>query len=211
MALAPGARVEREAKTLVSRRVAAIVLTGAVTLGASCAQEQQPAPPASSRAPALDTTRAEPDRAAVVAAAKTLIGRTPFATLTTVGEDGGPQSRIVEPLPLEDDFTVWIATNGSTRKVRHIEREPRVTLLYFDQQGPGYVSLIGTAAIVRDPVEKAKRWKDSWTGFYKDGNRGDDYTLIRVTPGRLEISSPGQGMNNDPTTWQPVTIAIGRQ
>jgi PPOX class probable F420-dependent enzyme len=145
----------------------------------------------------------------VEAAAQALIARTPFATLTTIGEDGAPQSRIVEPFPLEDTFTVWIATNGSTRKVRQIERDPRVTLLYFDQAGPGYVSLLGTAAIVRDPADKAKRWKDSWVGFYKDRNRGDDYTLVRVTPTRLEISSPSQKMNNDPVTWQPVTIAIG--
>jgi PPOX class probable F420-dependent enzyme len=180
----------------------AIVLAGALIAGASCAQEQVAAP--------------APDRAAVVAAAKTLIGRTPFATLTTLGEDGAPQSRIVEPFPPEDNFTVWIATNSSTRKVRQIQRDPRVTVLYFDQgergdpRAPGYVSLIGTATIVRDPAEKSKRWKDAWVGFYKDRNRGEDYTLIRVTPARLEISSPGQGMNNDPATWQPVTIAIGK-
>ena len=188
----------------------AAALTGALSLFVSCAREPAPAPAASSPAPATGATRTEPDRTTVEAAAKALIARTPFATLTTIGEDGAPQSRIVEPFPLEEDFTVWIATSGSTRKVRQIERDPRVTLLYFDQSGPGYVSLLGTAAIVRDPAEKAKRWKDSWVGFYKDKNRGEDFTLVRVTPTRLEISSPSQKMNNDPVTWQPVTIAIGK-
>jgi PPOX class probable F420-dependent enzyme len=188
----------------------AVALAGALSLGVSCAREPAPAPAASSQVPATGATPTEPDRTAVRAAAKTLIARTPFATLTTIGEDGAPQSRIVEPFTLEDDFTVWIATNGSTRKVRQIEHDPRVTLLYFDQIGPGYVSLLGTAAIVRDPAEKEKRWKDSWGGFYKDKNRGEDYTLVRVTPTRLEISSPSQKMNNDPVTWQPVTIAIGK-
>ena len=186
------------------------VVAGALSLGVACAREPAPTPAASSPAPATSPTQTEPDRTAVEAAAKALIARTPFATLTTIGEDGAPQSRIVEPFPLEDGFTVWIATNGSTRKVRQIERDPRVTLLYFDQAGLGYVSLLGTAAIIRDPTEKAKRWKDSWVGFYKDQNRGDDYTLVRVTPTRLEISSPSQKMNNDPVTWQPVTIAIGK-
>ena len=176
----------------------AFVFSGILLGGVSCARE-----PARAPAPAAD-------RGAVVAAARTLIARTPFATLSTIGEDGAPQSRIVEPFPVEDNFTVWIATNSSTRKVREIERNPRVTVLYFDQQGPGYVSLIGSAAVVRDPAEKAKRWKESWVAFYKDRNRGEDYTLIRVTPTRLEISSPSQGMNNDPATWQPVTIVIGK-
>ena len=176
------------------RTIVTLVLTVAF-VGAACAREQ-PAPAPSLASPA--------------AAAKELIARTSFATLTTLDEDGAPQSRIVEPFPLEGEFTVWIATNGATRKVRHIERDPRVTVLYFDPSGPGYVSIIGNAAIVRDPAEKARRWKDSWVGFYKDRNRGDDYTLIRVMPTRLEISSPSQKMNNDPVTWQPVTVAIGK-
>ena len=116
----------------------------------------------------------------------------------------------MEPFParLEDNFTVWMATTAASRKVRQIAREPRVALTYFDQSAPGYVTLIGTAAIVRDPTEKAKRWKESWVGFYKDRNRGDDYTLIRLTSSRLEISSPSQGMNNDPVTWRAVTLQL---
>jgi len=44
--------------------------------------------------------------------------------------------------------------------------------------------------------------------MYKDANRGDDYLLIRFTPTRLEISSPGEGMQNDPTTWRPVILDL---
>ena len=172
------------------------MLAAALIAAASCSSPK-PAP-----------TAAGPERDAAVAAARALIARVPFATFVTVDPGGAPQSRIVEPFPPDDDFTVWVATTGASRKVKEIERDSRVVLTYFDQAAPGYVTLAGTAAIVRDPAEKAKRWKDSWVGFYKDKNRGDDYTLIRITPSRLEISSPSQGMNNDPVTWKPVTVQL---
>ena len=171
----------------------------------SCGRATGPPTPTAESANLSDT-----ERAAALTAAKALIARTPFATLTTIGDAGAPHSRIVEPFPIEDEFTLWVATTGASRKVRDIERDGRVTLLFFDQQAPGYVSLEGTAAVVRAPAEKAKRWKDSWVAFYKDRNRGDDYTLLRITPRVLEISSPNEKMLNDPLTWKPVTVAVGK-
>jgi PPOX class probable F420-dependent enzyme len=194
--------------------IAIITLAGVVVTGACApAPAQPPAPtpasqPAPSQPPAPGASPAAPARDEVLAAARDLITRTPFATMVTVDETGAPQSRIVDPFPLEDGFVAWIATTGASRKVAHITREPRVALTYFDAERPGYVTLTGTAAVVRDPAEKSKRWKDSWVGFYKDKNRGDDYTLIRVTPTTLEISSPSHKMANDPATWKPVTVIL---
>jgi len=67
----------------------------------------------------------------------------------------------------------------------------------FDPNSMGYATLLGRAALVSDPAEKAKRWKDDWAKLYKDRNRGDDYLLIKVTPIRLEVSAEGEGIRND--------------
>jgi general stress protein 26 len=103
-------------------------------------------------------------------------------------------------------MVVWMATTPSTRKVAQIRRDPRVTLSYFDPNSMGYVTLLGTAALVSNPAEKAKRWKEDWAKLYTDKNRGDDYLLIKVTPIRLEVSVESQGITNDPKTWRPVVI-----
>jgi len=84
-----------------------------------------------------------------------------------------------------------------------VKKDPRVTLYYYEPAGPGYVTLQGRAAVVTDPAEKAKRWKEDWAAFYKDRNRGEDYVLIRVAPVRLEIVSYGHGLLNDPASWRP--------
>jgi general stress protein 26 len=157
------------------------------------------------------TPRAAPaaaatDRARVVAAARDVMQKARFCTMVTLGRDGHPQARVVDPFAPEGELTVWIATRPVTRKVREIERDGRVTLLYFDASAQAYVTVLGRADIVRDRAEKARRWKAEWKAFYADENRGEDYLLIRVRPLRLEILSPGHGLSNDPKTWQPVAV-----
>ncbi len=44
--------------------------------------------------------------------------------------------------------------------------------------------------------------------YYKDGNRGPDYLLIRVIPTRLEVVSPNRGLENDADTWLPVIVSL---
>ena len=147
-----------------------------------------------------------PERARVLAAAREVMGQARYSTLGTLGRDGHPQARVVDPFAPEDEMTVWIATNPRTRKVEEIGRDGRVSLLYFDPAAKAYVTLIGRAEIVRDPAEKARRWKPEWASFYKDANRGADYLLIRVRPRRLEIFSERHALTNDPVDWRPVAI-----
>lgn len=131
-----------------------------------------------------------------------------YCTFVTIGEKGHPQARIVDPTEPDEKFTIWIGTNPLTRKVREIQRDPRVTLLYFHAATSSYVTMLGRAEIVADAVEKDRRWKKSWAPFYPSGPRGSDFMLIRVTPIRLEISSPSRKMPNDPKTWLPVVIDL---
>ena len=149
-----------------------------------------------------------PSRNQVMTAARDVMQTARYATLVTLGVDGHPQARVVDPFVPEEDLTVWVATNPLTRKVTEIGRDPRVTLLYFNAAANEYVTVIGTATLVRDSAEKARHWKAEWSAFYKDGPRGDSYLLIRVRPKRLEIASPRHGLMNDPKTWLPVTLTL---
>lgn len=148
-----------------------------------------------------------PDRAAILAASRTIITNARYATfVTTAGADA--DARIIDPFTPDADLTIWFATNPSSRKVQQITRNPRVTLVYFDAAAKGYVTLKGTATLVRDAKEKSARWKDDWAGMYKDKNHGDDYLLVRVVPDTLEVVSVALGMINDATTWRPVTLKL---
>jgi general stress protein 26 len=159
---------------------------------------------------ATSTLQAQPPpRDAVLKAAREVIAAARYATLGTIDALGGyPHARIVDPFTPEDDFTIWIGTMAETRKVEQVERNPRVSLLYLDAPRQHYVSIIGAATVVRDPAEKARRFKPEWQAFYKDGSAGDDYVLLRIDPLRLEIVAESLGMKNDPETWRPVSVMV---
>ncbi len=151
---------------------------------------------------------AAPGKEAVLTAARDVIQKARFVTFITIGEDGQPQARIVDPFAPDSAFVIWIGTNPLTRKVAQVRHDPRVTLQYFDPVGFGEVTVIGRAEIVGDSAAKSAHWKPEWGGIYKGGSSSPDYVLVRVVPKHLEIVSPKQGMNSDPKTWRPVSVDL---
>jgi general stress protein 26 len=151
-------------------------------------------------------TPAPPSRGDILAASRDIMQKARYCTLVTIGEDGHPQARIVDPLGPDASFTTWIATNPLTRKVAQIRRDARVTLSCFDAATSSYVTVLGRGAIVTDAAEKARRWKEEWTPFYAGGANGTDVMLIRLTPIRLEIVSVERGFAGDEKTWRPLTV-----
>lgn len=149
-----------------------------------------------------------PERARILSAATEIMQLARFATFITVDDDAQPQARIVDPFVPDSDMTVWIGTNPLTRKVEEIRHHPRVTLLYFNAVAQEFVTLKGTATLVSDSVEKARRWKPEWAPLYRDGPHGDGYLLVRIRPSSLEVVSQRRGLMNDPTTWRPVIISL---
>jgi len=149
---------------------------------------------------------AERDR--VLAAAIEIMTSVRYCSLVTLDADGAPQARAMDPFPPEPDLTVWLGTNTFTRKVEQIRRDPRVTLFYFDPEGPGYVTVLGEAQVVDDPEEKARRFKPEWGAFYDDAHRGDDYVLVRVDPRRIEVVSAPHDIAIDPKGWKPEIVEI---
>jgi general stress protein 26 len=147
-----------------------------------------------------------PPRADIIAAARDVMQKAHYCTFITVGTDGQPQARIVDPLAPDSTFTIWFATNPLTRKVNEVRSNPRVTMLCFDAASSSYVTVLGRGTLVTDAAGKQGHWKDDWARIYPNGASGSDFMLIRVTPMRLEIVSSSRGMRSDPKTWLPLAI-----
>lgn len=177
-------------------RSAAAALLVAGGLGA-----QQPAPTAPLRE-ALTPARLEHE-------ARRIIAAVPYPALVTIGPDGAPQARPVQPRLPDSSWTVWVATNPRTRKVAEIARQPRVVLHYFDPATLGYVTLHARARVVRDSATKAAHWDPAWDAFYPQRDRGA--VLLAIQGERLEIVSAQGGVEGDPTTWRPPTVLLRRR
>lgn len=144
----------------------------------------------------------------LISAAREIMLSARYCALITLDASGRANARTVDPFPPEADMVVWLATNPRTRKVREIRRNRRVTLYYFDREAQAYVTIFGTARLVNDSAEKAKRWKDEWKAFYPD--RDKSYLLIEVTPERFEVVSVSKGILGDPKTWRPPSVTFRR-
>lgn len=152
----------------------------------------------------------QPDSAAwLEAQARTIIGAVPYPTFITVGADGHPQARTIQPLAPDSTWTVWFATNPRTRKVGEVVRNPRVTVHYFDPATLSYVTLIGRGRVVRDRATKDAHWTAAWDAFYPD--RDSSVVLMAVSVERLEVVSTGLKITGDPRTWRPPSVTVRRR
>ena len=145
----------------------------------------------------------------LIANAREIMSAARYCALITLDSSSRPQARTVDPFTPDEDMKIWIGTNPRSRKVAEIRRNRRVTLYYFDRDAQAYVSISGTARLVNDPKEKAKRWKDEWKDFYPDRVR--DYLLIVVTPEKLELVNVKKGIVGDPQTWKPPSVTFGKR
>lgn len=145
-------------------------------------------------------------RQAVLIAAREVMTSAGKCGLITQDERGLPQVRTMDPFLPEKDFTVWLATNPNSRKVKQISSNPKVTLYYDGKDDNGYVTIHGTATLVNDQNEKDARWKNEWKDFYP--NRTTQYLLIKIIPDYLEVINYKRGISGNPNTWQPAKVAF---
>ena len=119
--------------------------------------------------------------------ARIIVDSSDSRTLITVDETQKPHARTMSPFSPEEDWTIWLGTFPTSRKVIQIKNNPNVVVFYYDSESYSYVNISGTARLVNDPELKAKYWKEGWKRFYPD--RDKQYILIEVTPQRLEVCS----------------------
>src|ERR1043165_5118657 len=89
-----------------------------------------------------------------------LIKEIDFCMLTTIDEGGDLHSR---PMSSNGDIDangdIWFFTNASSLKVSEIEKLPKVNVSFADPDNQRYVSVSGTAQLVRDRAKIDELWR----------------------------------------------------
>ena len=76
------------------------------------------------------------------------------AIVATVDDDGLPVQSVVWYVP--DGDGLWFSTRPSSVKVRHLRREPRLSVLIIGPGGGSYVRLEGRAEMVEEVGDAAR-------------------------------------------------------
>ena len=121
--------------------------------------------------------------------ARQLMNELTFCVAATQGEDGETNARVVQPLPVQDDWTVNVITNRRCRKVRDIERSGRLTLLYQHDADKSYVALVGRAEIIEDVELKRLIWTPGYDRWNPLGPDDPNTVFARLSTDRIELWS----------------------
>ena len=110
-----------------------------------------------------------------------------FCMLTTTDEGGDLHSR---PMSSNGDIDpngdIWFFTNASSLKVSEIEKLPRVNVSFADPDNQRYVSVSGTAQLVRDKGKIDELWRPEFTIWFPKGKEDPEVALLRVSLEKAE-------------------------
>jgi general stress protein 26 len=110
-----------------------------------------------------------------------LMKRCKFAMLTTTQEDGSLHARPMATLSQQGfDGTVWFFTQASSPKVGEVDRHEEVNLAYSDPDKQNYVSVAGTAHVVRDKAKAKELWSEPLRTWFPKGLDDPELALLRV-------------------------------
>lgn len=133
-----------------------------------------------------------------------IINQASTCALITIDENGAPMTRMMQTLPTEKDFIIWLATNPKTRKVDHIKTNEKVSIYFAEASATGYVSIQGTAELVDDLETKKAHWKEGWQAYYP--NIETDMVLIKIIPTSIELVSYSKGVISTEENWGAAKI-----
>jgi general stress protein 26 len=105
-----------------------------------------------------------------------------FCMLTTLDEDGCLRSRPMSVNgEVEANGDLWFFTYGSSHKVAEVDRNNHVNVSFSAPDKQCYVSLCGTAELVRDRAKIAELWKPELKAWFPKELDEPDIALLKVT------------------------------
>lgn len=111
---------------------------------------------------------------------KSLIEDIDFGMLTTM--DGGKlRSRPMSTQEFEFDGDLWFFTSDKTHKVDEIEADNRVNVAYSKPDDNVYVSVSGTATIVKDRAKIEELWNPVLKAWFPEGLDDPSLCLLKVS------------------------------
>ena len=110
-----------------------------------------------------------------------------FCMLTTVDEGGDLHSRPMSSNgDIDADGDIWFFTNASSHKVSEIAKLPKVNVSFADPDNQRYVSVSGTAQLVRDRAKIDELWRPEFKIWFPEGKDDPEIALLRISLEKAE-------------------------
>lgn len=126
-----------------------------------------------------------------IARLRELIKGIKFAMLTTVETDGSLRSRPMTVQETEFDGDLWFFTEADAPKVDEIQHDRQVNVALAAPDDQRYISLSGTARLVRDVQKQRELWSEPNKIWFPNGPEDPNLALLKVSVTRAEYWESG--------------------
>lgn len=110
-----------------------------------------------------------------------------FCMLTTLDTDGSLHSRPMSTNgEVEETGNLWFFTYASSHKVVEVDRQHQVNVSFSAPDKQQYVSLSGTAELVRDRAKMQELWKPGLKAWFPQELDEPDIALLKITVEKAE-------------------------
>jgi general stress protein 26 len=115
-----------------------------------------------------------------------LIKGIPVAMLTTSAADGSLRSRPMAAQADDYDGELWFLTRYHSPKSEEIQENQKVNVSYASPKNERFVSVSGTATLVRDPAKVKELWRGKYKAWFPEGKKDPELALLKVSVDRAE-------------------------
>ena len=126
-----------------------------------------------------------------------LIKDIPFAMFTTATGDGGLRSRPMVTSERAFDGALWFFTRTKSAVTLEIAGNPQVNVTYVSAPEDRFVSVSGTATVVRDIDHATRMWGSAYNQWFTGGPSDPELSLIRIEISRVEYWDRKAGRMQD--------------
>ena len=109
-----------------------------------------------------------------------------FAMFTTVTADGGLRSRPMVASENAFDGALWFFTRTKSAVAQEIAGNQQVNVTYVSAPEDRFVSVSGSASVVRDLDRAAHMWSSAYSQWFASGANDPELSLIRIETSRVE-------------------------
>ncbi len=121
-----------------------------------------------------------------VAKLREMIKGIEFAMLTTADDDGSLRSRPMATQKVEFDGDLYFFTKAGAPKVDEVERDRHVCVSYAAPEEQCYVSMSGTALLMRDRQKMEELWSPVLKAWFPGGLADPELALLKISVTQAE-------------------------
>lgn len=108
------------------------------------------------------------------------------AMMVTMDEEGRFRSRPMQAAACDPDGVLWFFTLAGSPKTGEVKEDERVLLAYADPGSNTFVSIHGSAVVVRDPAKQKALWSEPMRAWFPGGPDSAEVALLKVTSSGAE-------------------------